>query len=581
MKKIFTILVLLLGLYLVGCNNSKNDVNDPHEHAYVEGVCGCGEKDPSYQESHNHEYIDGVCSCGDKQIKLTEQEVIENAIKSISLPTETEEHIALPKNYTEDGLTVYISWQSGDLSVINNYGYIKRKNFEQSTELFATFECGKIKKEVTYNIVVLAYSDEYRVKAELDKLTVDTVLTEKTKLPTRCIDSDINIEWVLSNPEIFDNEGCYNFPDTVTIMKLTVILTLNDIELTKEFNMVAYKETSIEKMNTQNIIDSKEAFDDGVLIDLEKNENECLVLKDGKQTGTYISPVVETSQFDTLVGSWSAITNQNTGAVEVYFRVLVDGVWSDYFTYGQWRLGDQNKGVSKISSNGVARMEEDTVFTATGKIATAYQYKVEFRRLEEGNESPELRLVACCVRVIGYEELKLDYTQISQTVIYDVPMLNQNIVPIIGNSICSPTSTTMLLKYYGHSFNVEGYAYEHQYVAQIVKDYGHNMFGNWVYNVAVMGAYGEYAYVKRFINNDELMWHLENVGPVALSVKGNMQGYYNTAGHLIVCKGYKIVEGEVVFICNDPNLKDVEVEYTYETIENVWREIAYVIEPNK
>ena len=581
MKKIFTILVLLLGLYLVGCNNSKDDVNDPHEHAYVEGVCGCGEKDPSYQESHNHEYIDGVCSCGDKQIKLTEQEAIENAIKSISLPTATEEHIALPKNYTEDGLTVYISWQSGDLSVINNYGYIKRKNFEQSTELYATFECGKIKKEVTYNIVVLAYSDEYRVKAELDKLTVDTVLTEKTKLPTRCIDSDINIEWVLSNPEIFDNEGCYNFPDTVTIMKLTVILTLNDIELTKEFNMVAYKETSIEKMNTQNIIDSKEAFDDGVLIDLEKNENECLVLKDGKQTGTYISPVVETSQFDTLVGSWSAITSQNTGAVEVYFRVLVDGVWSDYFTYGQWRLGDQNKGVSKISSNGVARMEEDTVFTATGKIATAYQYKVEFRRLEEGNESPELRLVACCVRVIGYEELKLDYTQISQTVIYDVPMLNQNIVPIIGNSICSPTSTTMLLKYYGHSFNVEGYAYEHQYVAQIAKDYGHNMFGNWVYNVAVMGAYGEYAYVKRFINNDELMWHLENVGPVALSVKGNMQGYYNTAGHLIVCKGYKIVDGEVVFICNDPNLKDVEVEYTYETIENVWREIAYVIEPNK
>ena len=96
-----------------------------------------------------------------------------------------------------------------------------------------------------------------------------------------------------------------------------------------------------------------------------------------------------------------------------------------------------------------------------------------------------------------------------------------------------------------------------------------------------MGAYGEFAYVKRFINNDELMLHLENVGPVALSVKGNMQGYYNTGGHLLVCKGYKIVDGEVIFICNDPNIKNVEVEYTYETIENVWREIAYVIETNK
>ena len=93
-----------------------------------------------------------------------------------------------------------------------------------------------------------------------------------------------------------------------------------------------------------------------------------------------------------------------------------------------------------------------------------------------------------------------------------------------------------------------------------------------------MGAYGEYAYVKRFTGPNDLINHLEQIGPVALSVKGNMQGYYTTAGHLLVCKGYKIVDGEYIFICNDPNLKNVEVEYTYETIANVWRNIAYVIE---
>ena len=93
-----------------------------------------------------------------------------------------------------------------------------------------------------------------------------------------------------------------------------------------------------------------------------------------------------------------------------------------------------------------------------------------------------------------------------------------------------------------------------------------------------MGAVGEFAYVKRFTGPYELVEHLSNVGPVSLSVKGNMQGIYTTGGHLLVCKGYKIVDGEYVFICNDPALSYVEVEYTYETIKNVWRNIAYVIE---
>ena len=136
----------------------------------------------------------------------------------------------------------------------------------------------------------------------------------------------------------------------------------------------------------------------------------------------------------------------------------------------------------------------------------------------------------------------------------------------------------MLLKYKGHSFTDKGYDYEHEYIAINAKDYGNDIFGNWVYCTAVMGAHNEQAYVKYFANNDELIEHLMNVGPVSLSVKGNMQGLYNTGGHLLVCKGYKIENGVPVFICNDPALKNVEVEYTYETIENVWRNVAYVIE---
>ena len=600
-KKITFTFLLFACFFLSGCNNNpqqdehKHVFNEgvcecgetdpnyqaPHEHVYVDGKCECGETDPNYQAPHEHVYVDGKCECGETEPKKAELIAIEKAIESIKVPTVTVENITLPKKYQDGELVVYISWQSTNLSAINNYGYIKQKNYEQTADLIATLECGSYEEEVIFSVTVQAFSDEYRVAKELATINVDSVLTDTTKLPTKTLDSGITIEWVLSHPEIFDNEGTYNYPTTVTEMTLTVILTLNDIQESKEFKMIAYKESSVQKLNMQNIIDSHSEFDNGVLINLEKKDKQYLVLKDGFNEGTYISPKIQASDFDVLVGSWSAITSQETGAVELSVRVLVDGVWSDYFTYGQWRLGDQNKGVSKTSSNGLAKMDEDTVFILNGKTATAYQYKVEFRRLSDELVSPQLILVANCIQVIGYEQVKLDYSQISQNVVYDVPQLNQNIVPIIGNSICSPTSTTMLLKYYGHSFVKEGYTYEHEYVANIAKDYGHNMFGNWVYNVAVMGAYGEYAYVKRFINNDELMWHLENIGPVALSVKGNMQGYYTTNGHLIVCKGYKIVDGNVIFICNDPNLKNVEVEYTYETIENVWREIAYVIDPSK
>ena len=37
-------------------------------------------------------------------------------------------------------------------------------------------------------------------------------------------------------------------------------------------------------------------------------------------------------------------------------------------------------------------------------------------------------------------------------------------------------------------------------------------------------------------------------------------------------------DGQTIFICNDPNVKEVYVEYSEETISRVWRMVAYVIE---
>jgi hypothetical protein len=132
----------------------------------------------------------------------------------------------------------------------------------------------------------------------------------------------------------------------------------------------------------------------------------------------------------------------------------------------------------------------------------------------------------------------------------------------------------MLLLYKGHQ--IDG-TYPHQNIAQLFMDYGNNIYGNWVYNTVGMSAFGEKSYVKRIYSFEELQYHLVNVGPVALSIKGST-GRYTTNGHLLVVKGYDMSNGKRVVICNDPNLPEVTYEYDLNTFLSFTRNVIYVVE---
>ena len=92
-----------------------------------------------------------------------------------------------------------------------------------------------------------------------------------------------------------------------------------------------------------------------------------------------------------------------------------------------------------------------------------------------------------------------------------------------------------------------------------------------------MSAYGFDTYVKRIYSWEELKHHLYTVGPVAVSIKGNT-GLYTTNGHLMVVRGYEVINNVTYVICNDPNVKGVYVKYTLEIFLNVSRNVIYVIE---
>ena len=214
------------------------------------------------------------------------------------------------------------------------------------------------------------------------------------------------------------------------------------------------------------------------------------------------------------------------------------------------------------------------------KTANAIQYKFILRRDAVTIDSPKLSLVAFAIEIPGYTH-QVDLSKYPSSFVYSVPKLYQQIVPTIGNSICSPTSSTMLLKYKGEDFSAFD-QYEHRYIANLFKDYGNDIFGNWVYCAVGMGAYGYDAYVARYYSVEELVEHLAVIGPCAISVKGQMtsdkKNYY-TGGHLLVAIGYEFdVNGNLTIVCNDPNVSEVECRYTKAVIENTWRGVIYSIE---
>lgn len=138
-------------------------------------------------------------------------------------------------------------------------------------------------------------------------------------------------------------------------------------------------------------------------------------------------------------------------------------------------------------AGGVARMSQDEILINDNKTAEAFQYQVILRRSSLADDSPRLALVAAALEIENYQ-YKVDVSGLPDKYDHEVPQLNQNDVPNIGNQICSPTSSTMLLMFKGHEFSE---AFPHEKNARLFRDYGNKIYGNWVYNTVGMSAYGE------------------------------------------------------------------------------------------
>jgi len=492
-------------------------------------------------------------------------EHIADIISQVEIPTSTYSDIDLPTNI--EG--VYIQWSSSNKSVFTDNGRWSFTLSDTNIDLTAIYVYDGLIVEKIYNITVLTIPVDERMQIVSETVLLPEYVSTNVSLPTT-FEYGVTGTWASSNPDIISPTGIVTLTSQENLITLTLTFHSGGETMEKKFTVTTTKlDTEGVFVNNHMLVDRVSDFTTTSLNNLMVN-NDKIILNDTSLEGDYQSPIYSTNLFTSLVGSWAAITNINATA-ELEIRVRVNGTWSSYLSYSNWGLGLEN--AMENQNGGVARMSADEVLINNSQKADGFQYKITLRRDSLTNESPKLSLVGITINIPDYV-YNVDVSNLPNYVDYDVPKLNQNIVPVIGNSICSVTSSTMLLMFKDHTFESE---MPHEENSPLFKDYGNNIYGNWVFNTVGMSAFGEDSYVKRIYSWEELQHHLATVGPVALSIKGNT-GRYTTNGHLIVVRGYEITENGTNLIVNDPNLSEVLYKYSLDTFYGFTRNVIYVIE---
>ena len=505
-------------------------------------------------------------------VKAFDTTEMKNYLDSLSIPSEISEKIDLPTSYKSSNNTYTISWESNNEDILSNKGEIGISLKDTVVTLTAYIKIDNVTLSKNFEIKVLKSSNDQVLEILNKSIRVQKMANSDIYLPTN-LGNNITCSWTSSNENILSNDGeiktTVNGPQEVI---LTANIKIGEETMTKEYKII------VNKTDHFYLTDKFE----GTMENVHLSDDGRIVLNDNAVVGTYYSEENNHRPFYEAVASWGAVTTKDA-TCELFVSVKVGDTYSDYISYGEWGLGLQNKCVGQ--KNNLIRLVEDEIKVLNSKEATGFKYKFVLRRTDAKTPSPEVFLIAFSFNMNNYS-YSVDKSLLKDSVRYDVPQLYQHDVPGIGSIICSATSSTMLLKYKGHDFSKIN-VLEHEYIAGLVKDYGNNIYGNWVYNCVGMSAFNEFAYVKRFADTYEFLYSLQEVGPMAASIKGTVKyvktvngqsGSYTTAGHLLVVTGYEITDAGTFIYINDPNVNTVSIKVTLQDFLDIWRNVSYIIE---
>ncbi|MFI8852935.1 peptidase C39 family protein [Streptomyces sp. 891-h] len=314
---------------------------------------------------------------------------------------------------------------------------------------------------------------------------------------------------------------------------------------------------------------------------------------------TWTSPVHECAvPAGEAIASWNAHTPKGT-----WIRIELRGTYSDgtstpWYTMGIWTSGDGADVPRRTSvdgqKDGKSSIWTDTFSiddSASGLRLKAYRLRLTLCRTPGSEATPTVwRAGVMCSDVPDRFEVPASEPGLGRAVELKVPRYSQEIhkgqYPEYdngGEAWCSPTSSQMIIEYWGRKPTAEDLAWVNPdyadpqvcHAARYTYDYQYEGCGNWPFNSAYASTYRNMNAVVTRLNslNDAEEFIAAGI-PLITSqsfIESELDGAgYGTSGHLMTVIGFT-KSGDV--IANDPNSPDnpsVRHVYKRRQFENIW-----------
>ncbi|MDF1604928.1 C39 family peptidase [Nocardioides sp. YIM 152315] len=314
-------------------------------------------------------------------------------------------------------------------------------------------------------------------------------------------------------------------------------------------------------------------------------------LPPGTRAGTWRSPWAAAG-FDLtrLVASWEGRT-PGRSRLRVDVRGRTGSGRSGWDTLAVWAQGDRFYERTSRAAQGddLGSVDVDTWVVPDG--VSEYQLRVTLVRREGQRRSPWLDAIgAMSSRLPDVSSVRTSRPGPARGIVLDVPAYSQMIhrghspeYGAGGEAWCSPTSTSMVLGYYGALPPARAYSWVRQgdvdpwvdHAARMTYDYSYDGTGNWPFNTAYAATLVDRAFVTRLRSLREAELLVRAGIPVVASIafgRGELTGapLSSTDGHLLVIVGFTDT-GDVVV--NDPAAAtNAGVRRTYDRgeFEDAW-----------
>ncbi|MER6099792.1 peptidase C39 family protein [Streptomyces sp. NPDC001728] len=295
-----------------------------------------------------------------------------------------------------------------------------------------------------------------------------------------------------------------------------------------------------------------------------------------------------------VIASWNAHTPAGTWLQVELSGGYGDGTATPWYVMGRWAAGDADIRRTSVDdqTDGRSTVWTDTFAiddAASGLRLTSYRLRLTLYRTPGSGLTPTVwRLGAMASDIPDRFTVPASAPDAAREL--TVPRYSQNThvgqYPEYdngGEAWCSPTSSQMIVEYWGRRPSAEALSWVNPdfadpqvcHAARFTYDHQYEGCGNWPFNAAYAATYpGMNAVVTRLRSLTELETLIGAGIPAVTSqsfLKGELTGAgYGTSGHLMTVIGFT-PEGDV--IANDPaspNNEAVRHVYRRREWENIW-----------